>query len=102
MIGKMVLPLLGGTPVVWNTCMLFFQATLLAGYAYAHGLPERIGVRRHAVVHLVLLLTPFLVLPFAIASTWIPPGSGNPVFWLLLLLATVVGLPFFVLSTNAP
>ena len=24
MIAKMVLPLLGGTPAVWNTCMVFF------------------------------------------------------------------------------
>src|SRR5438067_325160 len=31
MIGKMVLPRLGGTPAVWNTCMVFFQAMLLVG-----------------------------------------------------------------------
>src|SRR4029079_15857396 len=36
MIGKMVLPLLGGTPAVWNTCMVFFLMTLLAGYLYVH------------------------------------------------------------------
>ena len=36
MFAKLVLPLLGGTPAVWNTCMVFFQAALLAGYAYAH------------------------------------------------------------------
>ena len=30
MIAKMILPLLGGTPAVWNTCMMFFQAVLLA------------------------------------------------------------------------
>src|SRR5258707_4522530 len=36
MIGKIITPLLGGTPAVWNTCMVFFQAVLLAGYAYAH------------------------------------------------------------------
>src|SRR5438477_7542312 len=62
MIAKMVLPLLGGTPAVWNTCMVFFQAVLLAGYAYAHGLPGRMGVHRHAAFHLILLLMPFLVL----------------------------------------
>ncbi len=37
MVAKMVLPLLGGSPMVWNTCMVFFQIALLAGYAYAHG-----------------------------------------------------------------
>ncbi len=44
----MVLPLLGGTPAVWNTCMVFFQAGLLVGYAYAHFLPNRLGLGRHA------------------------------------------------------
>ena len=32
MVGKILLPLLGGAPAVWTTCMLFFQAALLAGY----------------------------------------------------------------------
>ena len=31
MVGKMILPSMGGTPAVWNTCMMFFQAVLLAG-----------------------------------------------------------------------
>src|SRR6266487_434975 len=35
MIAKMLLPLLGGVPAVWNTCLVFFQAVLLGGYAYA-------------------------------------------------------------------
>ena len=29
MFGKMALPLLGGTPAVWNTCMVFYQGALL-------------------------------------------------------------------------
>ena len=37
---EMILPLLGGTPAVWNTCMVFFQAVLLAG--------TRIFYRNHA------------------------------------------------------
>ena len=32
MVGRMVLPVLGGTPAVWNTCMVFFQVLLLVGY----------------------------------------------------------------------
>ena len=36
MFSKMVLPLLGGSPAVWNIAMVFFQAALLAGYLYAH------------------------------------------------------------------
>jgi hypothetical protein len=102
MIAKMVLPLLGGTPAVWNTCMVFFQAALLAGYAYAHAFPTWMGIRRHAVLHLVLLTLPFAVLPLAIPNYWTPPEDTNPIPWLLGFLAVSVGLPFFALSTNAP
>ena len=52
MIGNMVLPLLGGVPAVWNTCMVFFQSTLLLGYAYAHWSTRWIGSRYHALAHL--------------------------------------------------
>src|SRR5215218_6585564 len=53
MFSRMVLPLLGGTPAVWNTCMLFFQAALLGGYLYAHLGAKRLGVRRQAAAHVV-------------------------------------------------
>jgi SAM-dependent methyltransferase len=102
MVAKMVLPLLGGTPAVWNTCMVFFQALLLAGYAYAHAAPARLGLRRQVWLHGALLLVPFLVLPIAIAHGFLPPTGSNPIPWLLGLLAVSVGLPFFVVSTTAP
>src|SRR5678815_3949298 len=51
MFGKMVLPRLGGTPAVWNTCMVFYQAVLLAGYAYAHVLSRRCSQSIQIVVH---------------------------------------------------
>src|SRR5207245_685764 len=79
MFAKMVLPLLGGTPNVWNTCMVFFQAVLLAGYAYAHAAATRLGVRRQALLHLVLLLIPFLVLPISLAYVSAPPADANPI-----------------------
>ena len=102
MVGKMILPSLGGTPAVWNTCMVFFQAALLAGYAYAHATVNWLGVRRQAAVHLVVLLIPIMVLPISIAKDSTPPTESNPVFWLLAQLLLRVGLPFFVVSTSAP
>ena len=56
MIAKMILPLLGGTPAVWNTCMMFFQALLLIGYAYAHIISRKAGVTRQIILHLVVFL----------------------------------------------
>jgi len=102
MFAKMVLPFLGGTPAVWNTCMVFFQAALLGGYAYAHAAPAWLGVRRQAALHMGLLLLPFLSLPIAIAHDWTPPTGTNPIPSLLLLLTVSVGLPFFVVSTGGP
>ena len=32
MVARMVLPILGGVPMVWNGCVVFFQMTMLAGY----------------------------------------------------------------------
>jgi hypothetical protein len=101
MIGKMILPLLGGTPAVWNTCMVFFQAVLLAGYAYAHFSTSLLGARKQAALHLVLLIVPFVFLPLAVNRDLIA-GGENPVYSLLLLLSLSVGLPMFVVSASAP
>ncbi len=105
LIGKLILPKLGGTPQVWNTCMLFFQTALLVGYAYTHFVSTRLSVRRQIIVHGILLFLPFLFLipngPFNITG-WVPPAGSNPIFSTLLLLAMVVGVPFFVVSTSAP
>jgi len=49
---KMVLPLLGGSPSVWNTAMMFFQLVLLAGYGYSHLLTQRVaGLRTQIAIH---------------------------------------------------
>jgi hypothetical protein len=102
MFAKMVLPLLGGSPAVWNTCMVFYQATLLAGYIYAHLSIKWLGPRRQAAVHLVLFCLPWLVLPISRAEGWTPPTEANPIPWLLMLLAVSVGLPFLFVSASAP
>ena len=99
---KMVLPLLGSAPSVWITFMLFFQTALLAGYAYAHVVPRRIGWRRYALVHLAIMAMGASVLPIAVPRNWVPPPSGSPSWWLLSLLVVGVGAPVFVVSTSAP
>jgi spermidine synthase len=100
MFAKMVLPRLGGTPAVWNTCVVFFQATLLGGYLYAHLTTRWLGVRRQALLHLGVLLLPLIALPIAVTGE--PPPAGTPVWWLLGVLSLSVGLPFFVVSTTSP
>jgi len=102
MIAKLVLPKFGGAPAVWNTCMVFFQAALLAGYVYAHTTTQWLGVRRQAILHLGLLAMPWLVLPIAITGDFEATGGAEPILPLLVLLIVTAGLPFFVVSTSAP
>ncbi|HSJ16258.1 MAG TPA: fused MFS/spermidine synthase [Longimicrobiales bacterium] len=101
LVGKLLLPRLGGAPAVWNTCLLFFQAMLLAGYAYAHFGVRRLGVRRHARVHVVLVALSLAALPPALGAGE-PPVESSPVGWLLLQLLRAIGLPFLVISATAP
>lgn len=98
-VARMILPILGGAPMVWNGCVLFFQCLLLAGYAYTHGTNTWLGPRVGAAVYVVLLLVPFAFLPFVIAPGS-APGDGNPLGWLLLVLLGTIGAPFFVLAAT--
>jgi hypothetical protein len=102
MFARMVLPKLGGSPAVWNTALVFYQLTLLAGYGYVHWTTTRLGVRRQAVLHLLVMMAALVALPIAVPRGWQPPANDNPIPWLLALLAVAVGLPLFVVSTTGP
>ncbi len=102
MIAKMILPLLGGTPAVWNTCMMFFQAILLMGYGYAHLAGTKVTASRQIFIHLAILALASVALPIAVPGQWAPSAEGNPIGAILLLLLISVGPPFFILSATAP
>ncbi|MCP4559695.1 MAG: hypothetical protein GY873_20590 [Bosea sp.] len=103
MFAKMVLPKLGGSPGVWSTAMVFFQAMLLAGYAYAHWLVSRFSVRRAALIHIALMIVVVATsLPIGIAAGFERPPQQGEFAWLLLLFSASVGLPFFAIAANGP
>ncbi len=103
MFAKFVLPSFGGTPAVWTGSMMFFQAALLGSYLYVHATTSWLGARRQAVVHLVVVLLPVAVFPLAVpAEEWAPGSEGNPLLYLLGLLAVAIGLPFFAVSATNP
>jgi hypothetical protein len=105
MIAKMMLPLLGGTPSVWSTCLVFFQIALLAGYLYADISSKWLARRTQIVVHVVLIVSPFALiglLPPHLPAGWEPPSETSPIPWVLSTLALSVGLPFFILSSTTP
>lgn len=102
MFAKMVLPMLGGSPAVWNTCMLFFQGMLLAGYGYAHLSHRFLGTKAQVILHLIILSVVIFLPAIAISKDWNPPENDTPIFWLLGLLLVVVGGPFFAVSATSP
>ncbi len=102
MVTKLVLPMLGGSPAVWNTAMVFFQAALLGGYLYAHLLQRIASIKLQVAMHLALLLIAALFLPLRINGWLGDPDPTAPIAWLLATLALSVGAPFAVLSATAP
>ncbi len=111
-IGKVITPSLGGSARVWLSCMVFFQALLLAGYGYAHILVKRGSARTQGLVHggvLLLALAAGLATwqrsgqPFVPPAHWVPGAeAGTSILVIFGLLVRTVGLPFFALAATAP
>jgi hypothetical protein len=113
MLGKRILPLMGGTPAAWNTCMVFFQSLLLLGYLYTHAVTNKLEPRKQTRVHLTVLGVALAWLlgmsllapdgsPVAVFRSLAPAGGAYPVVGMLGLLGVAIGLPFLVVSTSAP
>ena len=100
MFAKMLLPHFGGSPAVWNTALIFYQVTLLAGYAYAHLLRTRFSPFAQVAIHGTLAVGVLLVLPIRVAPLHADP-TATPIASLLWLAVLGIGLPFFVLSANS-
>ncbi len=102
LMARILLPWFGGTAAVWTTCVLFFQAALLLGYAYAHGalrLPQ-VGVQR--TTHLALLVASVLALHVLPPAGWKPGALADPSLRIIGTLLGTVGLPYLLLSSSSP
>jgi spermidine synthase len=101
MVARQLLPVLGGSAAVWTTCLVFFQVALLIGYLYADRLATRLRPRTQAFTHIVLLAAALATLGAQIhlnlwAATW------HPFLTVFVLLAMMIGMPYFALSTTTP
>lgn len=102
MLGRMILPKLGGAASVWITVSLFFQIALLAGYFYAHVISARLRPRAQMAVHAVIALAAAMLLPIVVPESWVPPAERPPQGDLILMMAMTAGLPFVVVAATAP
>jgi hypothetical protein len=104
LIAKIILPWFGGSAAVWSAALLFFQISLLAGYAYAHWLTRK-AARTQMQVHALLLgVSLALLFPTGILPNpyWKPNVAGDPTLRILALLAVTIGLQYFLLSSTSP
>ena len=104
---RLVLPLFGGAPAVWNGTLLFFQTALLLGYLLAHLSATRLSPRIGRVLQPLFLVVSLLTLPLSRTSAVqhfvhdrAAQGEAG-VLLLLLALGGLVGLPFVALSMNS-
>lgn len=82
--------------------MVFFQAMLLTGYAYAHFIAKVLPLKVQALLHLSLLALFTLVLPLSLPPGAQPPDGAGQEWWQLGIMLTSIGGPFFVLAASAP
>lgn len=98
MIGKMLLPLIGGTPAGWIVAMAFFQLMLLAGYFFAHVL-SLATPRRHGLFYIVALLAGLWFLPLHLSDRL---NEQLPIsLEIFRLLSMTIAVPFIALSATS-
>jgi len=101
LIAKPILPLLGGSPSVWISCMVTFQLLLLAGYIYAYASSRLLSLRQQVLAHLLLFGASLPLLPFGLHAAGFD-AAAHPQTWLVATLLLSVGAPYLLLSSSAP
>ena len=99
MIGKMLLPIVGGTPSGWIVAIAFFQVILLMGYFLAYAL-SRFSPHTQGILYLLCLVGGIFFLPISLTGQGSliseTPGASD----VFRLLTTTVAVPFIALSAT--
>lgn len=98
---RIILPTLGGSPSVWTTSMLFFQALLLGGYLWAHIMVRFMPAWMPPLIQVIIAVTAAFFVRYASPLDF-DYATENATWWQLKTLGIMVGLPYFALATNAP
>jgi hypothetical protein len=83
-------------------CLLFFQASLLLGYCYAHLLRIYCSPKRQALIHCSLVAIGIVWTWFSWNSPHFSPELDIPLVRLILRLGSTIGLPFVLLAGTSP
>lgn len=102
LMGRLVVPLFGGGASVWTTCLVFFQAALVAGYAYAAGATRWLSPRSQRLLHVALLAASVAALRLVPDAALMPADGANPQGRIFLLPLLTAGLPYMLLAATGP
>lgn len=100
--GKSLLPLYGGTPAVWNTCVFFFQFMLLVGYVYVYVICRYLSIPMQVLAYVATIVAAAATLPLRLSTMPVAYLSEQPIVSLVQILSLSAGLPFLALSTTSP
>jgi hypothetical protein len=100
--GKITLPLLGGAPNVWLTYLAFYQTTLMFGYLYSYLMQRFISIKKQIVIHIGLFLLSLFFIPLSLDTSLLNDFSTTHAYSLFMVLATSVGIPYFMLTATSP
>ena len=100
MVANILLPKVGGSPNIWNTCSVFFQVSLLAGYFYSYLVSQKLSLKRQIITHCALLFCALWAVNFHFQSDRI--SVVTPVSDTLFSLLKNIFFPFVLLSTTSP
>lgn len=107
-VGKAILPYLGGSSSIWATTLAFFTTALCVGYVYVHILSQY-SLSQQVRIHTTLLWLSVASIacntltanPLSLPLTWFAEPSA-PVVSLGLILMLSIGLPYILLAATAP
>ncbi len=102
LMARFLLPLYGGVPEVWSACLLFFQAALLIGYAWAYWLVRWCSPMQQLIGQ-AIIGTAAIASVFTGVHEWNPSGlSEYPAGEILVSLTLRIGLPCLLLASTTP
>jgi hypothetical protein len=82
--------------------MVFFQVILLLGYAYSDWVSRSLRPAAQLALHGGLIILSLVTLKILADVGDKPDGLQDPTLSILMLLASTIGLPYFLLSTTGP
>ena len=98
-LSKALLPVFGGSYLVWSVSVMLFQGLLLLGYAYAHFALKHFHGVRLRLLQLVVMFIPLLVFPLSVGNFTSNAHNASFVLAISSVLLTTIGPAFFALSS---